>query len=86
MANYKILISASAEKALKKMPAKDVGRIVSAVQDLAREPRPLGCKKLAGEELAYRIRIGSYRVIYEIHDKILLVTVLKIGHRKQVYR
>jgi len=86
LVNYKIQISASAEKSLRKVPVKDMLRLVQVIQALAVNPRPAGARKLAGEENTFRVRQGSYRVIYEVKDQVLLILVLKIGHRKDVYR
>ncbi len=83
---YSLQISASAEKFLKKLPDRDLRRITKAILDLAADPHPHGSVKLAGDENCYRIRVGNYRVIYEIQDKILLILILKVGHRKDVYR
>jgi len=82
---YSIEILRSAQKQLKKIDRKDQDRIISSIKTLADNPRPQGCKKLSGRP-AWRIRIGSYRVIYEIKDDMLLVLVVHIGHRKDVYR
>lgn len=86
MANYKIEISTSAEKALKKIPNKDITKIVDAIQILAINPYPDICRKLSGEENTFRIRQGNYRIIYEVLGKKLLILILKIGHRKDIYR
>lgn len=86
MANYKIEITASAEKSLKKIPKKDLEKVVEAIQVLAISPFPSGCRKLKGEEDVYRVRQGNYRIIYEIIDNKLIVLVLKIGHRKDIYK
>lgn len=86
MANYKIEISSTAEKSLKKITKKELLKIVEAIQILSINPFPEGCRKLAGEEGTYRIRQGDYRIIYEIEGKKLLILILKIGHRKNVYR
>jgi len=86
MAKYKVVISSSAEKSLKKIPKKDVGRIVVAMQRLAVHPFPVGARKLSGYEKVFRVRIGKYRVIYEVEGQKLLILVLKIGHRKDIYR
>ncbi|MGV8075079.1 MAG: type II toxin-antitoxin system RelE/ParE family toxin [Syntrophobacteraceae bacterium] len=82
---YELLIERSAQKQLSRIaqPARD--RIVTTVRELAEEPRPVGVKKLAGRE-AWRIRVGDYRIIYEIHDQLLTVLVVSIGHRRDVYR
>jgi mRNA interferase RelE/StbE len=86
MANYRIEISSTAEKALKKIPKKDLIKIVESIQILAINPFPEGCRKLTGEEGTYRIRQGNFRIIYEVEGKKLKVLVLKIGHRKDIYR
>jgi len=86
VANYRIVIGSQAEKSLKKIPKKDLVRVVAAIQGLAVDPFPPSCRKLAGEESAYRIRQGVYRIIYEVRNRELLIMVLKIGHRKDVYR
>lgn len=86
MANYRIEISSSAERSLKKIPQRDISKIIEAIQILAINPYPDNCRKLAGEENAFRIRQGNYRIIYEVLGKKLLILILKIGHRKDVYR
>ena len=86
MANYKIEISASAEKYIKKIPKKDLKKVIEAIQILAINPYPEGCRKLQGEEDVYRVRQGNYRIIYEIENKKLIILILKVGHRKDVYK
>lgn len=86
MASYSIEIASSAEKALLKLPKKTVPVIISAIQSLADNPYPAGCRKLRGEEAAFRIRVGVYRIIYEVQTQQILIKVLKVGHRKDVYR
>ena len=86
MGNYKVLISGSAEKSLKRLPHSALPQIISAIQALSQNPRPFGCRKLAGQEDIFRIRVGTYRIIYEILDGTLVIHILKIGHRKDVYR
>jgi len=86
VADYKIELTRSAAKEIDKIKTKkDRQRIVARIAALAEEPRPPGCKKLTGQD-AYRIRQGSYRIVYIIEDKRLLVTVVKVGHRRDVYR
>lgn len=82
---YRVEILRSAQKQLAKIDRQDQSRIISAIRELANDPRPPGCNKLSGRP-AWRIRVGTYRVIYEIHDDRLLVLVVTIGHRKDVYR
>ncbi len=81
---YSVDILRSAQKQLGGIDRQDQSRIISAIQVLADNPRPQGCQKLSGRP-AWRIRIGSYRVIYEIHDNQLLVLIVAVGHRKEVY-
>jgi mRNA interferase RelE/StbE len=83
--NYTIEILRSAQKQLGKVDRQDQTRIISAIRELADDPRPQGSKKLTGRP-AWRICVGAYRVIYEIHDKRTIVLVVAIGHRKDVYR
>ena len=86
MALYDLLIKPSAVKELKAIKTKkDRQRISRKIQDLADDPRPSGCKKLSGNTL-YRIRQGNFRIVYEIQDKRLIVTVIKVGDRKEIYR
>lgn len=86
MARYKLRIKKSAAKELEAIPRKaDRRRIVARIESLADNPRPGGCKKLSGSE-RYRIRQGRYRIIYAIEDDALIVYVVKIGDRKNVYR
>ena len=85
MASYKILIKPSAAKELESVPTKDRRRLATKIKRLGSNPRPPGCEKLSGLE-RYRIRQGNYRVLYEIQDNVLLVLVVKVGHRKVVYR
>lgn len=84
MVTYSITISKSAQKQLDKLQDDIAGRIIASIYDLAKDPRPNGCKKLKGRE-AYRIRVGDYRVIYEIFDSVLLIDIIALGHRKDIY-
>ena len=81
---YIVIIERTARKALDKLSEKDGKRITLAIQSLSLNPRPIGVKKLKGR-YAYRIRLGDYRVIYEINDNILTVTVTKVAPRKSAY-
>ena len=85
MASYSLEIKRSAAKELAQVPPKDRGRIVARIQALAEDPRPVGAEKLSGQE-RYRIRQGDYRILYEIEDQVLRIMVVKIGHRRDVYR
>jgi mRNA interferase RelE/StbE len=83
--SYRVILPKSAQKDLDRLPDQISGRILAALAGLESQPRPVGCKKLRGES-AWRIRAGDYRVIYEIHDKVLQVIVVTVGHRREVYR
>ena len=85
MGSYRIEIKRSAAKELEAIPAKDRRRVATKIQALAGNPRPAGCEKLSGHD-KYRIRQGNYRILYTIEDDVLLVTVIKIGDRRDVYR
>ena len=83
--SYSLIIKKSAERELRTVPKKDLSRIVDRVQGLAPNPRPPGSEKLSGEEW-YRIRQGDYRIVYAIDDEARIVEIVKIGHRREVYR
>ena len=85
MEEYKLVFKKSVAKDLRALPKQDVGKILKRFDELKINPRPPGCEKLSGQE-RYRIRQGVYRIIYEIIDKTLMVCVVKIGHRREVYR
>ena len=83
---YQIEIKRPARKALLALPQAYRSRIAEAIESLATDPRRPGTRKLAGSEHLYRLRTGDYRVIYEIQDERLIVVVVKVGHRREVYR
>jgi len=85
VASYSVLITKSAAKELEAVPTKDRQRIVTRIRSLADDPRPVGVEKLSGDE-KYRIRQGDYRILYEIVDEELIVTVVRVGNRRDVYR
>lgn len=85
MARYEIVFRKSVRKDLNPIPKRDVQRILADIADLANDPRPPQSRKLSGSE-KYRYRCGVYRVLYEIQDEILVVCVVKVGHRREVYR
>ena len=85
MASYKIVFKKSVAKDLKDLPKKDISRILKAIQSLADNPRPAQAKKLSAQE-RYRLRQGNYRILYLIEDNVLVVTVVKVGNRRDVYR
>lgn len=84
-ASYDLSIKESAARELKALPRNDLRRITRRIHALAIDPRPFGCEKLAGD-IGYRIRQGDYRVVYTIDDEKRSVEILKIGHRREVYR
>ena len=86
MASLRIEFARSATKDLRGIDRKWIPKIVAEIAGLAEDPRPDGCKKLVGSEHTYRIRIGDYRVIYDIQDEILVVLIVRIRHRRDVYR
>ena len=83
--NYNLTIKRRASKALAKLPNEDYEKVRDAIRDLAQIPRPSGCLKLT-ERDGWRIRVGVYRVIYQINDSEQKITILDIGHRKDIYR
>jgi len=85
VASYSLQIKRSAAKELEALPLKDRRRVVRRIHDLASDPRPAGCEKLSGLE-KYRLRQGDYRVLYSVDDTARAVIVVKIGHRRDVYR
>ena len=87
MASYRIQIKPSAAKEIEEIDSgRDRERIIGRIRALSANARPAGCEKLSGQYERYRIRVGRYRVVYAIEDDILLVYVVKVGHRKDVYR
>jgi len=86
MANYRIEVSATAEKQIRKLNKAEQLRVLRAIQQLAHEPRPPGTRKLRGYNDLYRIRIGTHRILYSIESNRLLIIILKVGHRRDVYR
>ena len=85
MASYRLLIKPSAGKEIEALPKQDRGRIVAKIASLSGDPRPPGCEKLSGHD-QYRLRQGNYRILYEIQDLDLVVVVVTVGHRRDVYR
>lgn len=84
MPDYIIVLSKKAKKQLDKLPNKIAESVFVAISSLEKNPRPIGCKKLNGRD-GYRIRIGNYRVIYDVIDNELIVDVVTLGHRKDIY-
>ncbi len=85
MAEYSVYFKESVEKDLSTIPKKDLQRILLRIESLAKDPRPNGHEKLTGQA-RYRVRQGQYRIVYSIQDKELTVWVVKVGHRKDIYR
>ena len=86
MASYLIEIKPSALKELEKLPKQVIPRIVTAIRELGVNPYPQGVKKLTGFDQTYRIRVGEYRVLYDIYENKLVIEVIRIRHRKDAYR
>ena len=86
MGSYTIRFDRKVKKDFRSILAQDIKRIKSAIQDLSNNPRPNGCTKLKGSNDYYRIRVGSYRIVYSIEDKTLLILMIKVGHRRDIYR
>jgi mRNA interferase RelE/StbE len=85
VASYRLLVKASAARELEALPRRDRIRVVGRIARLADDPRPAGCEKLSGHE-QYRVRQGDYRILYEVSDAEVVVIVIKVGHRRDVYR
>ncbi len=85
MAEYEIYFKESVEKDFRTIPKKDLRKIIRRIEALSEDPRPSGHEKLTGQE-RYRVRQGLYRIIYSIQDKELTIWVVRVGHRKDVYR
>jgi mRNA interferase RelE/StbE len=83
---YRVLLERAAEKDLSRLSPEIDDRVIAAIQALATNPRPPGCRKLAGSKHDWRIRVGDYRVVYEIADTIRIVRVNRVRHRREVYR
>ena len=83
---YEVLLERRAERDLKRLEAKEFHRITREIKALAENPRPPGCRKIAGSERDWRIRIGDYRVIYELDEEAKVVRVMRVRHRREAYR
>jgi mRNA interferase RelE/StbE len=83
--NYSVFVLPRVQRALAALPREGYERVKTAIANLAGNPRPVGCRKLAGRD-GWRIRVGNYRIIYDIDDPIQSITVLDVGHRRDVYR
>ena len=85
MASYEIRFKKSVAKDLRRIPTQDVQRILSRIDALSEDPRPFDCTRLSGMD-NYRIRVGHYRILYQIEDNYLVVQIIKVAHRSTVYR
>ena len=83
---YRVEVAPAAERQLRRLDAKDRTRIAERIRSLAADPRPRGAERLSAPESLWRIRVGSYRVIYQIQSSQLIVLILRISHRREVYR
>jgi mRNA interferase RelE/StbE len=83
---YEVYIEKTAENDIKRLPTTTFHRIISQIRSLAENPRPSGCRKLTGSKNDWRIRIRDYRVLYEIDDRMKVVRVMRVRHRREVYR
>ena len=86
MARFRIEVSATAEKQIRKLRREDQLRVLRAIQPLATEPTPPGSRKVRGYQDVYRIRVGTYRILYRVAGRRLLIIILKICHRREIYR
>ena len=83
---YQVELAPAAVRQIKKLPRDVQQLVVQQLEELALNPRPNGVVKLEGAESLYRVRLGDYRIVYQIQDEVLLVTVVKVAHRREVYR
>lgn len=83
---YRLEFTPTADRQFRKLPAQLRARLKPHIDALAQNPRPSGIKKLGGENNVYRLRVGDYRILYEVRDEVLLVLVVKVGHRREIYR
>lgn len=83
--SYRVEFTTAAARQVRKLPRPARDRVLDAIEDLGEDPRPHGAKKLVGEQTAWRVRIGDYRVIYDVFDAELTVSVIRAAHRREVY-
>lgn len=83
--SYRVELTTAAARQVRKLPRPARDRVIEAISGLREEPRPAAAKKLVGEQTAWRLRVGDYRVIYDVFDGVLLVTVVRAAHRREVY-
>ncbi len=82
---YRVEFTTAAAREIHKLPRRVRDRLLDAIEDLSDDPRPRGAKKLVGEKTAWRIRVGDYRVIYDVFDDVLTVTIVRAAHRREAY-
>lgn len=85
MESYKIEWKSSAQKELRKLDKTVIPRLIEAVAALANNPYPVGCRKIVGSESSYRVRVGNYRIIYQVQNQELIIEIIKVGHRQSIY-
>ncbi len=85
MGRYRIVFRKSVTRDIRRIPDRDLRRILATIDSLSEDPRPTGVERLSGEE-RYRVRQGDYRILYEIRDDEVIVVAVKVGHRKDIYR
>lgn len=83
---YRIEATKAAERDLRALPGHILKRVDARILSLARNPRPEGVKKLAGADNLYRVRVGDYRIVYQLRDRVVLVTIIRVRHRSEAYR
>jgi mRNA interferase RelE/StbE len=83
---YGVHFKPSAADAIRKLPKSQQRRVIAKAEALAETPRPPGCRKLLGEDELYRVRVGDYRIVYAVRDQDLIILVVRVGHRREVYR
>ena len=86
MSKHRVEIARRAVRSIARLPRREQHRVRAAIDLIAEEPRPPGCVALAGETSVYRVRVGDYRILYEVIDARLVVHVIRVGHRRDVYR
>jgi mRNA interferase RelE/StbE len=86
MAYYKISWKRSATKELKSIPRAEIARILDKIEALHKNPYPYDVRKISGSEHTYRIRVGDYRIVYSVLEKVLVIEIVRIGHRREVYK
>ena len=83
---YQVLVDNRAQKEIAKLERDGQRRIVTKIESLARNPRPNGVDKLEGDDELYRVRVGDFRIIYQIRDRELIVLIVRVGHRREIYK